>query len=82
MAIPKIPVDLKINESHWKYLLWAINKGKNVLLYGMSGSGKTLAAIKAAEAISNIIHEKVVTEDELEKMKLDKSIEIIEETEI
>lgn len=51
MTIPKIPIDLKISELHWKYLLWAIGKGKNVLLYGMSGSGKTLAAMKAAEAM-------------------------------
>ena len=52
MELPLPPKDLKIKDSQWKYLLWGILKGKNILLYGMSGSGKTFSVIKAMEALN------------------------------
>jgi MoxR-like ATPase len=36
-----IPEDLKINKLNWKLLNYAILKGKNVILYGPSRTGKT-----------------------------------------
>ncbi|PCI28619.1 hypothetical protein COB55_03640 [Candidatus Wolfebacteria bacterium] len=46
------PKDLIINELKWKYLMRNIYRGKNILLTGMSGSGKTKSAFSAANTLN------------------------------
>jgi len=45
----EIPKDLKISNLNWKILNFAIEKGKNVLLTGPTGTGKTKTMYKLKE---------------------------------
>ncbi len=45
------PDDLVISSLKWKYLIRSILRGRNVLLTGPAGSGKTLAVQRAVEAL-------------------------------
>jgi MoxR-like ATPase len=46
------PKDLIIGDLEWKYLMWSIIKGKNILFVGSTRSGKTKSAISAALALN------------------------------
>lgn len=43
-SVDMIPVDLKISEVKWKYLIRSVIRGRNILMTGPSGCGKTLVA--------------------------------------
>lgn len=45
------PGDLKVSHSKWKYMVRSILRGKNILVTGEAGSGKTTAAKMAAELL-------------------------------
>lgn len=79
-AIDLKPSDLYISELKWRYLLRSGYRGKNILLVGPRGCGKTLAAFSLVKAMSDV-REDVVTEDELEQLKsrTDIDIEIVKE---
>ena len=47
------PQDLFIKETKWKYLIRSIVAGKNILLQGHSGCGKTKTAFTAASVFAN-----------------------------
>lgn len=46
------PADLFIDELKWKYLLWAVLMGKNVLILGPTRCGKTKAVQSAVKALN------------------------------
>ena len=45
------PKKLRIDELKWRYLLRSTYRGKNILLVGPTGCGKTLAAKSVVEAV-------------------------------
>lgn len=45
------PDRLIISDEKWRFLLWCVARGENTMIIGPSGFGKTLSAIKAAEAL-------------------------------
>lgn len=47
------PNDLIIGELQWKYLVWAVLRGKNILFIGSTRCGKTKAAKSVAAAYAN-----------------------------
>lgn len=49
------PKDFIINDLKWKYLVHCIEKGKNLMFVGPSGTGKTQIVIKAASILSREI---------------------------
>jgi hypothetical protein len=50
-AIQSKPSDLIISDLKWKYLLWSILKGKNVLVIGPTRSGKNKAIQSAVKVL-------------------------------
>ena len=50
-GIKKKPVDLYIEELKWKYLVRTVVRGKNVMMTGGTGTGKTYTAQEAAKAL-------------------------------
>lgn len=69
------PKKLRIDELKWRYLLRSTYRGKNILLVGPTGCGKTLAAKSVVEAVGTE-HVVEVDEDELIRMKADPTISI------
>ena len=49
------PDDFIISDLKWKYLIRCINKGKNLMFIGPSGTGKTQIIFKASEALNQQI---------------------------
>lgn len=47
-----VPKDFYVPKSDWIKLLWALCNGKNILLTGPTGSGKSELALKASESLN------------------------------
>ena len=47
------PSDLIIDDLKWKYLVRSVVKGKNILILGSTGGGKTKSAHSVAVALGN-----------------------------
>ena len=69
------PDDLIMGALQWKYLVWAVIRGKNILFIGPTRSGKTKAAKSVAEIFCEFKTE-TLNDDELLKLKSDASIKI------
>lgn len=69
------PAKLRIDDLKWRYLMRSAKRGKNILLVGPTGCGKTLASKCVVEALGETC-EAIVTDDELEKLKADPNIVI------
>tara|TARA_R110002126_G_scaffold3844_4_gene21398 strand:+ start:1767 stop:2702 length:936 start_codon:yes stop_codon:yes gene_type:complete len=50
-AVSKRPQRLKMTDLKWKYLVRSILRGKNVMMTGEAGCGKTYAALQVSEAL-------------------------------
>lgn len=46
------PETLIMQDLHWKFMVRNVLRGKNIMITGESGMGKTVAAFKAAEALN------------------------------
>jgi MoxR-like ATPase len=69
------PNDLIIDDLQWKYLVWAVLKGKNILFVGPTRCGKTKAAKSVAKSFSTFTTE-ILSEEDLKLLKSDPSIKI------
>jgi MoxR-like ATPase len=70
------PEKLFMGELKWKYLVRSALRGKNILLLGPAGQGKTLACRCLAEALKEEVTEEV-TEEQLNLLKNDPNVHII-----
>lgn len=52
-SVKLIPKDLIISDTNWKYLYQSVLLGKNILMTGETGCGKTLAVRKVAETFKD-----------------------------
>ena len=80
-SIKSKPDDLVISDTKWKYLVRSVIRGKNVLMVGPTGCGKTIAAKFAAESLFNEFTDEC-DEKQLEILKNDKNIKIIKKEKI
>lgn len=69
------PRDLIMDKLQWKYLIWAVLRGKNILFIGPTRSGKTKASKSVAESFSTLITD-TISEDDLKLLKSDPFIKI------
>lgn len=65
-----------MNELKWKYLVRSVLRGKNILLLGPTGQGKTLAVQCLVDALSETIVEEM-TEEQLNSLKCEQNITIL-----
>jgi ATP-dependent protease Clp ATPase subunit len=70
------PSKLYMSDLKWKYLVRSALRGKNILIIGPSGQGKTLACRCLAEALKEEVTEEV-TEEQLNLLKNDPNVHII-----
>jgi signal recognition particle GTPase len=72
------PELLKMPDLKWKYLVRSVLKGKNIMMTGPAGSGKTFAVQQLTKALNGKakVVKKVVSREELEAMKQNMKIEI------
>ena len=50
------PDELKMSDVNWKYLVRSVLRGKNIMMTGPAGCGKTFAAQQVAETIGRDLH--------------------------
>ena len=50
------PSELKMTDVNWKYLVRSVLRGKNIMMTGPAGCGKTFAAQTVAKAIGRELH--------------------------
>jgi len=50
------PEELKMSDVNWKYLVRSVLRGKNIMMTGPAGCGKTFAAQQVAETIGRELH--------------------------
>lgn len=55
-AIDKKPETLIMDEVNWKYLVRSIMRGKNLMITGAAGTGKTQAVLRAAKALGREVY--------------------------
>ena len=55
-AASNIPDVLKMSDVNWKYLVRSVLRGKNIMMTGPAGCGKTFAAQTVAKAIGRELH--------------------------
>lgn len=70
------PEKLFMDELKWRYLVRSVLRGKNVLLLGSAGQGKTFAALSAVDALSETVTEEM-TEERLSLLKSDPTVKIL-----
>ena len=72
------PELLKMDALKWKYLVRSVMRGKNIMMTGPAGSGKTFAVQQLTKALNSKATKvtKQVTKSELDKLKKDMKIEI------
>jgi ATP-dependent protease Clp ATPase subunit len=75
------PEHLFMGELKWKYLVRSALRGKNILLLGPAGQGKTLAVQCLVDAMEEVIEEEV-TEERLNVLKTEPSVVIVKIEEI
>lgn len=75
------PEHLVMPELKWKYLIRSAMRGKNIMMTGAAGCGKTLAAKSVAMALNSGAPTKVyMTESELNEFKMRTNICIVNVT--
>jgi DNA polymerase III delta prime subunit len=70
------PSKLYMSDLKWKYLVRSALRGKNILVVGPTGQGKTFAVQCLVEALFETIEEEV-TEERLNELKAMENITII-----
>lgn len=66
------PKELIVKDLKWKYLVRSAVRGKNIMMTGPSGTGKTMAARQLVKQLSKQEHRKeVVTAEQLEALRND-----------
>jgi DNA replication protein DnaC len=75
------PSKLYMKDITWKYLVRSALRGKNILIVGPTGHGKTFAVQCLVEALSETIEEEV-TEERLNELKATENITIIKTEEL
>jgi type IV secretory pathway ATPase VirB11/archaellum biosynthesis ATPase len=75
------PSKLYMSDLKWKYLVRSALRGKNILVVGPTGQGKTFAVQCLVEALFETIEEEV-TEERLNELKAMENITIIKTEEL
>ena len=75
------PSKLYMSDLKWKYLVRSALRGKNILVVGPTGQGKTFAVQCLVEALFETIEEEV-TEERLNELKSMENITIIKTEEL
>lgn len=75
------PEKLFMSKLKWRYLVRSALRGKNIILLGPAGQGKTLAVQCLVDAMGEIIEEEM-TEEQLNALRTDPAVEIIKTEEI
>lgn len=72
------PELLKMDDLKWKYLVRSVMRGKNIMMTGPAGSGKTFAVQQLTKALNEGAKKvtKQVTKSELEQLKKNMKVEL------
>jgi Cdc6-like AAA superfamily ATPase len=72
------PRELVITDLKWRYLVRSAVRGKNIMMLGHAGTGKTQAALSLQRALNQTTtHTETVTRERYEEMKRDGRYEIL-----
>lgn len=75
------PTKLFMKDIKWKYLIRSALRGKNIMIMGPTGCGKTYAVQSLVDALSETIEEEV-SEERLNELKASENITIIKTEEV